>query len=116
MENKMFKYAGFLIAVCSPLMLLNLGCSSVGSYQSKEVTDKSIRSNILQQCSQYEGPMRNPVIVIHGFLGSKLRNTATGKEIWGSFSPLDSVFGPDDQQLRTINGSRIYSTSQVYQQ
>ena len=80
----MFKYAVFLIAACCPLIFLNLGCSSVGSYQSKEVTDNSIRNNILQQCSRYEGPMRNPVIVIHGFLGSKLRKTDDGKEIWGS--------------------------------
>ncbi len=98
----MFRSAVLLIAVCSTLIFLNLGCSSVGSYQSKEITDKSIRNNILQQCSLYEGPMRNPVIVIHGFLGSKLRKTADGKEIWGSFSPLDSVFGPYDQQIRDL--------------
>ncbi|MHB9139876.1 MAG: esterase/lipase family protein, partial [Victivallaceae bacterium] len=98
----MLKYAGFLLGVCCSLIFFTLGCSSVGSYQSKEVTDNSIRNNILQQCSRYEGPMRNPVIVIHGFLGSKLRKTADGKEIWGSFSPLDSVLGPDDQYLRDL--------------
>ncbi|MCX6983255.1 MAG: hypothetical protein NT118_00700, partial [Lentisphaerae bacterium] len=97
----MIKYVSFLILGLLPALFAQ-GCSSVGSYQSKEVTDKSIRNNILQQCSEYEGPMRNPVIVIHGFLGSKLRNADTGKEIWGSFSPLDSIFGPGDQHIRDL--------------
>ncbi|HBC86288.1 MAG TPA: hypothetical protein DCZ94_04965 [Lentisphaeria bacterium] len=98
----MGKHAVTFIAICIPFMLLTQGCSSVGSYQSKEVTDKSIRNDILQQCSRYEGPMRNPVIVIHGFLGSKLRNKGTGEELWGSFSFMDSIFGPGDRQIRDL--------------
>ena len=30
-------------------------------------------------------PQRNPVILIHGFLGSKLRNTHTHEAVWGGF-------------------------------
>jgi hypothetical protein len=97
----------------SLFLLANIsGCSSVGSYNSKEVTDNSIRGNIIQRCVQYEGPSRNPVIVIHGFLGSKLRNTESGKNVWGSFDPMDSLFGHDDSHLRELSckmsiGSRL---------
>lgn len=34
-------------------------------------------------------PRRNPVILIHGFLGSKLRNTRTDEVVWGGY--LNSI-------------------------
>ncbi len=46
--------------------------------------------------------LRNPVIVVHGFLGSKLKNTVTGSKVWGSVSPMDSLFGPNNQHLRDL--------------
>jgi pimeloyl-ACP methyl ester carboxylesterase len=82
--------------------LLIVGCSSVGSYQSKEVTENSLRGDILQHCVKYEGTSRNPVIVIHGFLGAKLRNMESGTNVWGEFNPLDSIFGYSDEHLREL--------------
>lgn len=47
--------------------------SSVGSYQSDKVYKKPIPSQIGDISINYEGIGRNPVIVIHGFLGSHLK-------------------------------------------
>jgi len=81
------------------LLIILSGCSSIGSYQSGEILNKSLRGKLMQQCNTYEGPSRNPVIVIHGFLGSKLKNKATGKEVWGEFSTWDTITGLDNQQI-----------------
>ncbi len=69
------------------LLFLVYGCNSpVGSYQSRQSFDKALFSEHAERSFDYEGPLRNPVIVIHGFLGAKLRDTITEREIWGSFS------------------------------
>lgn len=75
----------FLILIA--LAFVFLGCSSpVGSYQSMQAFDAPLISTQAQRAFNYEGVLRNPVIVIHGFLGAKLQDN-TGKEIWGTFSP-----------------------------
>ena len=79
------------------------GCSSVGSYQSGEILDQSMRGKIMQQSIEYEGVLRNPIIVIHGFLGSKLRNKLTGSEVWGQLSTWDMFFGLDNQTIYDLS-------------
>lgn len=39
----------------------------------------------------YEGPMRNPVIVVHGFLGANLKDLSTDKNVWGTFKAQEIV-------------------------
>lgn len=76
--------AAGLFAAC----ILN-ACQSdaVGSYQSSLTTSETIFSRATKRSLAYEGVRRNPVILIHGLLGSRLEDPATGHEFWGTFSP-----------------------------
>lgn len=78
-----------LLLMLSPgLLLLLTGCeTAVGSYQSRQSFEKPLFSELAERSFEYEGPLRNPVIVVHGLLGAKLRDDATGKEFWGTFGP-----------------------------
>lgn len=78
----------FRVILTSAILLLLAGCeTSVGSYQSKQSYAKPLFSELAERSFDYEGPLRNPVIVVHGLLGAKLRDDTTGKEFWGTFSP-----------------------------
>jgi len=78
----------FRVILMSAVLLLLAGCENpVGSYQSKLSYDKPLFSELAERSFDYEGPLRNPVIVIHGLLGAKLHEDATGKEFWGTFGP-----------------------------
>ena len=57
-----------------------------GSYHDAGTYEKPIYSVTAHRSFTYEGPMRNPVIVIHGLLGAKLTDEANGDNIWGNFS------------------------------
>ena len=65
--------------------------SPTGSYTSLETTDKIFYGDISKRAMLYEGPKRNPVILIHGFLGASLVNRENGENIWGNFDIKDSV-------------------------
>ena len=54
---------------------------SIGSYQSGRVYRKSIISSIHKKSINYEGTARNPVIVVHGFLGAHLKDRKTKKDV-----------------------------------
>jgi pimeloyl-ACP methyl ester carboxylesterase len=60
--------------------------SAIGSYQSANVYEKALYSEIAEKSAAYEGPARNPVIFIHGFLGARLRDKDTDECVWGDFS------------------------------
>ena len=94
MKDKILNIFYFII-----ISIILTSCSSIGSYQSGEVLNKSLSGKLMQKCSEYEGQFRNPVIVIHGFLGSKLKNKVTGKEVWGEISTWDTITGLDNQQI-----------------
>ncbi len=47
----------------------------------------------------YEGIARNPVIVVHGFLGAKLEHVKTGKSVWGSFSGIEAIESLSDEGI-----------------
>lgn len=76
---------------------------SVGSYQSDRVYEKPILSQTGKKARAYEGIGRNPVIVIHGFLGSHLNNAKTGESVWGSFQGIDLLRGYSDKELRELS-------------
>ncbi len=82
------------------------GCSStgsaVGSYDSNGVYDRPMLGANAIKSMSYEGIERNPVIVVHGFLGSKLKDTRTGASIFGSFTGLDAMRGYSNEQLKGI--------------
>ena len=85
-----------LIAVIS-------GCTSTGSYVSRQtnVDIGSYIGEVVEQNIAYEGIKRNPVIVIHGFQGSNLKNSKTGTNLWGEFKSIDVVYG-NDEKLRQL--------------
>ena len=76
---------------------------SIGSYQSGRIYRKAIISGILQQSIDYEGIARNPVIVVHGFLGSHLKNKQTEKDVWGSFKGIDAIRGYSQKELKELS-------------
>ena len=86
----MLRFLGMpvLPALSAVISVCLYGCSSpVGSYQSHDIKSGSLQMDRLSvQAAQYHGPLRNPVIVIHGFLGSRLLEKESGMEIWGTFS------------------------------
>ena len=77
--------AAGLLAAC----ILN-ACQpdAVGSYQSPLTPTETIFSQATKRALAYEGIRRRPVILIHGLLGARLEDAATGHEFWGTFSPV----------------------------
>ncbi|MBN2640965.1 MAG: hypothetical protein JXR78_04890 [Victivallales bacterium] len=76
---------------------------SIGSYQSAAVYDRPLYGKLSQKAFNYEGPERNPVIVIHGFLGSRLRDNTNDRIIWGKFEGIKALeFFPEDD-LRLLS-------------
>ena len=74
-------------AVFALFLLLELaGCaaSPVGSYQSTAVSNSILNSELALAARSYEGIDRNPVVIIHGFLGARLADPAG--PVWGNFS------------------------------
>ncbi|MGF1462130.1 MAG: esterase/lipase family protein [Maricaulaceae bacterium] len=49
---------------------------------------------LYNETAQYHLPDRNPVVVIPGVLGSRLRDAATGQVVWGAFEPASA--NPND--------------------
>jgi len=76
--------AAGLLAVC---MAAACQPDAVGSYQSPLTPTETILSQSTKRALAYEGIRRNPVILIHGLLGARLEDSATGHEFWGTFSP-----------------------------
>ena len=79
------------------IALLNIACAT-GSYQDSSVYHKKIDDRMSRMAAQYEGPLRNPVIVIHGLLGAKISDQK-GNTIWGQFSPAQMAGGTYFRQL-----------------
>ena len=68
-----------LAAGLSAMLLMN-ACQpdAVGSYQSPLTPTETILSRATTRSLAYEGVRRNPVILIHGLLGARLEDPATG--------------------------------------
>ena len=81
------------------IILIVAGCKgAAGSYTSDAKFDVSIIGPLQQQAIDYQGIYRNPVIIVHGFLGSNLIDKSTGENIWGKFSSEDS-YTISDQKM-----------------
>lgn len=76
---------------------LSISCAT-GSYQDSGIYMHPVNDRMSQMAAQYEGPLRNPVIVIHGLLGAKLSDQK-GSVIWGKFSPAQIAVGKNFREL-----------------
>lgn len=96
--------SAFALAALASVLIVAAGCSSpTGSYDSFHVQDKPLYGKIAKRSMDYEGIDRNPVIVVHGFLGAKLENTKTGKVAWGAFKGIDSIKSLSEEQIRDMS-------------
>ena len=98
----MFKkmlYAAAIIAIS----VVVIGCfgGAEGSYTSDAKFNKSIVGELQEKAIAYQGPYRNPVIIVHGFLGSNLVDKKSGQNIWGKFSGKDG-YGISDEKMRAL--------------
>ena len=64
----------FSFAALAAALLFGCAPSPVGSYQSAATYDRVLFSDTAKEAFRFQGPERNPVVVIHGFLGAKLGN------------------------------------------
>ena len=87
------------IVICSLLAIafLETGCAT-GSYQDNGLYGTSVSDRMTRMAAQYEGPLRNPVIVIHGLLGAKIADR-NGNTVWGHFAPAEMAAGTHFEQL-----------------
>ena len=92
-------------ALTVPLLLVTLGlpgCALFRKYDMAQIHQESAAR-----------PGRNPVIVIHGFIGSKLRNGSTHESVWGQFvnaitrSKTDDLSLPIDRMPITDNRDNL---------
>ena len=88
------KALSYTLPLVPALLLLN-ACTSTesGSYQDPKPHGKAVYTEVMKKAFRYEGPARNPVIVIHGLLGSQLTEQRTGINIWGQFSLTEMLAG-----------------------
>jgi pimeloyl-ACP methyl ester carboxylesterase len=79
------------------------GCGASGSYTSNEKFSDAINGPIEVKQMAYQGIYRNPIIIVHGFLGSNLIDKKTQQNLWGKFRCIDGLFVFD----RTMHGLAI---------
>ena len=106
---KRARFFGMILTVAAGLlvMLVLNACQpdAVGSYQSALTPTETIFSQATKRSLAYEGVRRNPVILIHGLLGARLEDPATGKvEVLAVHSIAD--VGPVGNRL-TLEGQAI---------
>jgi hypothetical protein len=58
--------------------------------------------------ANYEGVLRNPVIVIPGFLGSRLASKKNRKNAWGDFSAKDVILS--EEEIKNLSFPMQYNT------
>ncbi|MFA6715669.1 MAG: hypothetical protein WCS27_09850 [Victivallaceae bacterium] len=84
----------FRLFTAAAVITFIAGCSSpTGSYQSFQEYKKPIYGKLAAEIADYEGIGRNPVIIVHGFLGAKLIDPKTKENVWGYFK-LSDEFTP----------------------
>lgn len=65
--------------------------TSTGSYTSSQSPLKMYHDETARKAMNYEGVLRNPVILIHGFLGSSLVDIDSGINLWGDFDIKETI-------------------------
>ena len=91
------------LLVAAMISVIVAGCSATGSYTSNEKFSESINGPIEDKQNAYQGIYRNPIIIVHGFLGSNLIDKKTGKNLWGKFRCIEGLTVPD----ATIRGLAV---------
>jgi len=95
-----------LFTISATLLLFAGACktkdSAIGSYQSVNVYKKPLYGRIAIEAEKYQGPARNPVIFIHGFLGARLRDKDTGECVWGDFTGKQIMEGFTKKYFRQL--------------
>ncbi|MCP4176470.1 MAG: hypothetical protein GY756_01780 [bacterium] len=80
---------------------INSCSTSTGSYTSTKHASRPFTGKAAEKALQYEGIKRNPLIVVHGFLGASLIDIKTKKNVWGTFEPKDLI-SISDEKMRSI--------------
>lgn len=101
------KAEGKMSYLKSAILLVSIaivsGCSGTRSYSTSENYDKPLYGKIAKKLMEYEGPARNPVIVIHGFMGAKLRDEKNDQNVWGYFTGVEALGIISNEQLRGLS-------------
>jgi pimeloyl-ACP methyl ester carboxylesterase len=99
------RFIMFGFAVISSLLVTSCSYSDpfAGAYTATDENVKLYVSDLEKDLKNYEGPARNPVIVIHGFLGAKLKDINDGTEAWGEFTGRDIIDGFSDKYLNRLS-------------
>lgn len=92
------------MSLALPLLAIALsGCSATGSYSSFQSDPKILVSDIARNAFQYEGMDRNPVIVIPGIFGSRLKDPESKTVVWGQFTGGEFLGNFSAEQLRLLS-------------
>ncbi len=95
--KKAWGIGAWLFILCTAsggIMITFSGCSTdSGSYHDNKTYPSALYGNITRRSFAYEGPARNPVIVIHGLLGARLEDIDAKENIWGNFALSEMMSG-----------------------
>ena len=103
------KYSKIYLLIIGLAMMLQAisGCktedTAISSYTSPNTYQKSRFSNVAMKTFSEHTPARNPVIIVHGFLGSKLQNPQNGEIVWGEMTSRMILRGYGDNYLRELS-------------
>lgn len=74
------------------------GCANfTDSYTSNAKLAETLIGPMQKKAMAYEGVYRNPIIIVHGFMGANLVDKKNGENIWGKFSTRDGYLLSDDK-------------------
>jgi len=96
---KTFFHITGLFTLCIIISACN---SAEHSYTSNAKFTEKIIGPLQKKAIAYEGIYRNPVIIVHGFLGSNMLDKQTGKNVWGKFSTEDG-YSISNQKMRALS-------------
>ncbi len=83
----------FLLCLAGGVMMVSCASDSGSYYHDSKSHPGAIYGEITKRSFHYEGPARNPVIVIHGLLGASLVDSAKNENIWGNFALSEMISG-----------------------
>jgi Lecithin:cholesterol acyltransferase len=104
----MLKKTRLFVSSCALFAVLFVSsCTSfdpfAGAYSAMDDNVGIYYSDMELDLRNYEGPARNPVIVVHGFMGSKIRSNDLKHNIWGQFTGLQATSGFSDGYLKRLS-------------
>lgn len=95
------KISKLLLLALLPFMLAGCNILTSLSYTSNEKFDKTVVGPLEKKNINYQGIYRNPIILVHGFLGANLIDKETGQNVWGNFKGINGVLMPPER-LRAL--------------